>query len=107
MASPERLAHLFVAAATVGNFGNARYARSIFEQAYANMASRALADGHDRAVRGRRAPVADLPTDDSVPHGDAPDRFPATLTDRRVLCLRHARMSADEQRLEERTDAFH
>ena len=41
----ERLGHLFLVASDVGNFGNARYARSVFEQSYANMATRALADG--------------------------------------------------------------
>ena len=74
-------AHLFLAASDIGNFGNARYARSIFEQAYANMASRAVADGTIERSEAGELTVADLPTDDSVPHGDAPDRFPAALTD--------------------------
>jgi hypothetical protein len=41
----ERLGHLFLVASDIGNFGNARFARSLFEQSYANMATRALADG--------------------------------------------------------------
>jgi hypothetical protein len=60
----ERLAHLFLAASDIGNFGNARYARSIFEQAYANMASRAVADGTIKPDEGDELIVADLPPDD-------------------------------------------
>ena len=59
----ERLGHLFLAASDIGNFGNARYARSIFERAYANMASRAVADGtieRSEAGSSRRG----LPPDD-------------------------------------------
>jgi hypothetical protein len=74
----ERLGHLFVAAGEIGNFGNARYARSIFEQSYANMATRALADGRiergevdellvadsaGRSVHDRRAQDRARPTD--------------------------------------------
>ncbi len=59
----ERLAHLFLAASDIGNFGNARYARSIFEQAYANMASRAVADGTIERSEAGELTVADLPTD--------------------------------------------
>ena len=40
-----RLAELFAESLVVGNFGNARFARSLFEQSYANMATRALEDG--------------------------------------------------------------
>ena len=76
----ERLAHLFLAASDIGNFGNARYARSIFEGAYANMASRARGGRDDRTIRGRRAHGRGSADRCSVPHGDAPDRFPATLT---------------------------
>ena len=41
----EGLERLFTASVDVGNFGNARFARSLFEQSYANMATRALEDG--------------------------------------------------------------
>jgi stage V sporulation protein K len=60
----ERLGHLFLAASDIGNFGNARYARSIFEQAYANMASRAVADGKIQPDEVDELIVADLPPDD-------------------------------------------
>jgi len=59
----ERLAHLFLAASDIGNFGNARFARSIFEGAYANMASRAVADGTIERSEAGELTVADLPTD--------------------------------------------
>ena len=52
---------MFVLALEVGNFGNARYARSVFEGAYANMASRALADG-----RIDRSEVHEITVDDSI-----------------------------------------
>jgi hypothetical protein len=60
----ERLGHLFVTALEVGNFGNARYARSLFEQSYANMATRALADGRIDRSEVDEIVVADLPADD-------------------------------------------
>jgi SpoVK/Ycf46/Vps4 family AAA+-type ATPase len=60
----ERLGHLFLAASDIGNFGNARYARSIFEQAYANMASRAVADGKIQPDEVDELIVADLPPDE-------------------------------------------
>ena len=60
----ERLGHLFVAALEIGNFGNARYARSLFEQSYANMATRALADGLIERDEVDELLVADLPPDD-------------------------------------------
>ena len=60
----ERLGHLFVLALEVGNFGNARYARSVFEGAYANMASRALADGRIDRSEVDEIIVDDLPTED-------------------------------------------
>jgi stage V sporulation protein K len=58
---PEQLKKLFTEAGDVGNFGNARYARSIFEQAYANMASRALADGKIEPSEIEDLAAADLP----------------------------------------------
>jgi len=61
---PERLGHLFVAALEIGNFGNARYARSLFEQSYANMATRALADGKIEPSEVDELLVIDLPPDD-------------------------------------------
>ena len=60
----ERLGHLFVAALEIGNFGNARYARSLFEQSYANMATRAVADGHIERTEVDEILVGDLPPDD-------------------------------------------
>lgn len=59
-----RLDHLFTSALTVGNFGNARYARSLFEQSYANLATRALADGHIDRSEDDEIVVDDLPPDD-------------------------------------------
>jgi Holliday junction resolvasome RuvABC ATP-dependent DNA helicase subunit len=41
----DRVHDLVDAAATVPDFGNARFVRSLFEDAYANMAARALSDG--------------------------------------------------------------
>jgi hypothetical protein len=60
----ERLGHLFASALEVGNFGNARYARSLFEQSYANMATRALADGLIERTEVDEIIVADLPDED-------------------------------------------
>ena len=62
----ERLGHLFVIAAEVGNFGNARYARSLFEQSYANMATRALADGTIALDEVEELRVEDLPAPETV-----------------------------------------
>ncbi len=59
----DQLGHLFLTASDVGNFGNARYARSVFEQAYANMATRALADGTIQPTEVGELIVADLPPD--------------------------------------------
>ena len=63
---PEQLKKLFDEAGGVGNFGNARYARSIFEQAYANMASRAIGDGKIDISELEDLIVTDLP--DKVEH---------------------------------------
>ena len=60
----ERLGHLFLTASEVGNFGNARYARSLFEQSYANMATRAVADGKIERSEVDELLVIDLPPDD-------------------------------------------
>ena len=60
----ERLGHLFVAALEIGNFGNARYARSLFEQSYANMATRALADGRIERSEVDEILAVDLPAED-------------------------------------------
>jgi hypothetical protein len=61
---PERLGHLFLSALEIGNFGNARYARTLFEQSYANMATRALADGQIDRSEVDALLVADLPSTD-------------------------------------------
>jgi stage V sporulation protein K len=52
-------------AVRVDDFGNARWIRSLFEQAYANMAARAVADGTiDEAEMGRME-AADIPAVDA------------------------------------------
>gem|GEM_PF-622905 len=60
----ERLGHLFSLALNVGNFGNARYARSLFEDTYANLASRVLADGKIEPGEDDEIVVDDLPSAD-------------------------------------------
>ena len=65
-ASTERLGHLFLVAVEIGNFGNARYARSLFEQSYANMATRALADGTIALDEVDELQVEDLPEPETV-----------------------------------------
>ncbi len=60
----ERVRRLFVAAIAVENFGNARYARSTFEKAYANMASRVVADGRIDRAEVEELLEADLLADD-------------------------------------------
>ena len=60
----ERLEKLFGLALNIGNFGNARYARSLFEQSYANLATRALADGHIDRGEDDEITVDDLPAAD-------------------------------------------
>jgi hypothetical protein len=67
---PERLGHLFLVASEVGNFGNARYARSLFEQSYANMATRALADGTIALDEVDELRVEDLPPPETASSGD-------------------------------------
>ncbi len=46
------------------NFGNARYARSLFEDAYANMASRAYSDGKIERSEIEDLTLADVPPDE-------------------------------------------
>ena len=60
----ERLGHQFSLALNVGNFGNARYARSLFEDAYANLATRVLADGKIEPGEDDEIIEADLPAAD-------------------------------------------
>ncbi len=60
----EQLEKLFGLALNIGNFGNARYARSLFEQSYANLATRALADGHIDRGEDDEITVDDLPAAD-------------------------------------------
>ena len=56
---------LLAQAVRVDDFGNARWIRSLFEQAYANMAARAVADGTiDDAEMGRME-AADIPLVDA------------------------------------------
>src|SRR3954452_658151 len=66
----ERLGHLFLMASEVGNFGNARYARSVFEAAYANMATRALADGTIALDEVDELRVEDLPAPETDASSD-------------------------------------
>ncbi|MHB8892519.1 MAG: AAA family ATPase, partial [Candidatus Limnocylindrales bacterium] len=61
----ERVQALLDQAIDVRDFGNARYVRSLFEQAYANMAARALADDTIDAAE------LDLMTVDDIPVTDA------------------------------------
>jgi hypothetical protein len=51
-------------AIAVEDFGNARYVRSLFEQAYANMAGRALADDTIDPAELDLMTVDDIPTSD-------------------------------------------
>jgi 1,6-anhydro-N-acetylmuramate kinase len=60
----ERLSTLFADAATGTNFGNARFARSVFEDAYANMASRAMADGKIERSEIQDMVLEDLPAEE-------------------------------------------
>ncbi|MFL5713724.1 MAG: AAA family ATPase [Chloroflexota bacterium] len=71
----ERLGHLFVVASDVGNFGNARYARSVFEQSYANMATRALADGTIAREELDELREEDLPPPETAAAGERPIGF--------------------------------
>jgi len=60
----ERVAVLLDQAIAVEDFGNARYVRSLFEQAYANMAGRALADDTIDPAELDLMTVDDIPTSD-------------------------------------------
>ncbi len=62
------------AAISVEDFGNARYVRSLFEQAYANMAARVLADDTIDATELDTMMADDIPTSDPAA-GDAPRRI--------------------------------
>ena len=52
-------------AVRVDDFGNARWIRSLFEQAYANMAARAVADGTIDEAEMSRLEAADIPLVDA------------------------------------------
>jgi hypothetical protein len=56
----ERVGTLVAAASATRDFGNARYVRSLFEGAYASMASRALADGEISTSELRDLVPADI-----------------------------------------------
>jgi hypothetical protein len=60
----DKLEPMFRMADQVDNFGNARYARSIFERAYANMAIRVMADGKIERSEVDEMLVEDLPPAD-------------------------------------------
>lgn len=76
----EKLRGLFTTAGGVGNFGNARYARTIFEHAYANRAARAFEDGLID-----RSEIEDLTV------GDIPESVHNLLSDHRPIGFRPAR----------------
>jgi len=63
----EAAARVFARAAVSPDFGNARFARSLFEQAYAHMAARAFADGTVTVDELTVIDVRDLEWEDSVP----------------------------------------
>ena len=75
-----KLEGLFRAAGGVGNSGNARYARTIFEHAYANRAARAFEDG-----------VIDRSEIEDLQAGDVPDSVHHLLADHRPIGFRAAR----------------
>jgi Holliday junction resolvasome RuvABC ATP-dependent DNA helicase subunit len=56
---------LLAQAVRVDDFGNARWIRSLFEQAYANMAARAVADGTIDETEMGRLEAADIPAVDA------------------------------------------
>ncbi len=56
---------LLAQAVRVDDFGNARWIRSLFEQAYANMAARAVADGTIDEAEMSRLEAADIPLVDA------------------------------------------
>ena len=60
---------LLVQAVHVEDFGNARWIRSLFEQAYANMAARAVADGTIDDQELARMEAADIPAADASAGG--------------------------------------
>lgn len=70
----ERVQALLDKAIAVEDFGNARYVRSLFEQAYANMAARALADDAIDAAELDLMAVDDIPTSDPAA-GDSRHRI--------------------------------
>jgi Cdc6-like AAA superfamily ATPase len=75
-----KLEGLFRAAGGVGNYGNARYARTIFEHAYANRAARAFEDG-----------VIDRSEIEDLQAGDIPDSVHHLLADHRPIGFRASR----------------
>jgi hypothetical protein len=63
----EQARRIFAKAALKPDFGNARFARSLFEQAYGRMAARALADGEMTLEELTALAVADLEWQDIAP----------------------------------------
>ena len=76
----QKLEGLFRTAGGVGNSGNARYARTIFEHAYANRAARAFEDG-----------VIDRSEIEDIELVDIPDSMHHLLADHRPIGFRAAR----------------
>ena len=73
--TPEAAAQLpvlFGNARTIANFGNARFVRSVFEIAYANMAHRALDDGILDPSELHEMELGDLPVVTAAPEDDKP-----------------------------------
>lgn len=64
-----RVRALLGQAVHVEDFGNARWIRSLFEQAYANMAARAVADGTIDQTELGRMEAADIPAVDASAGG--------------------------------------
>jgi SpoVK/Ycf46/Vps4 family AAA+-type ATPase len=67
----ERVREVIEKASEGKSFGNARFARSLFEEAYARMSARAAADGTVSLDEVTTFSVADVEWQDTVPRGSA------------------------------------
>jgi hypothetical protein len=70
----ERVIQVLAVAGGIEDFGNARYVRTLFEQAYANMAARAVADDRIEAGELDAMVPADIP-DAETPSGGRTHRI--------------------------------
>jgi hypothetical protein len=59
---PEQARAMIAIAMVAPNFGNARYVRSLFEEAYGRMAARVMADGTSEAGELSAMTQEDVPT---------------------------------------------